>query len=286
LILIHKVEQSVRTKIKKIRLADESIVEDFVALEEPLEIQLSYLLKGQRVVRSITITMRTPGQDKDLALGFLLTEGIICNLGQVQDVIVPVDEKSGKPEENRLRVILGDAVSVDVGKMDRNFYTTSSCGICGKASLEALNMAGSNAFTGNRPKLLKEIIFILPKELLQHQSTFLKTGGLHAAGLFNANGELQTLREDVGRHNAVDKVAGSILQDNTLCPQESILLVSGRTSFEIVQKAVRAEIPFVLGVGPPSSLAVELSNTFNVTLLGFVSSERFNIYSSPERVLD
>ncbi|MBT6462209.1 MAG: formate dehydrogenase accessory sulfurtransferase FdhD [Opitutae bacterium] len=279
-------EQSVRTKIKKIRLADESIVEDFVALEEPLEIQLSYLLKGQRVVRSITITMRTPGQDKDLALGFLLTEGIICNLGQVQDVIVPVDEKSGKPEENRLRVILGDAVSVDVGKMDRNFYTTSSCGICGKASLEALNMAGSNAFTGNRPKLLKEIIFILPKELLQHQSTFLKTGGLHAAGLFNANGELQTLREDVGRHNAVDKVAGSILQDNTLCPQESILLVSGRTSFEIVQKAVRAEIPFVLGVGPPSSLAVELSNTFNVTLLGFVSSERFNIYSSPERVLD
>jgi len=280
------VEQSVRTKIKKIRLADESIVEDFVALEEPLEIQLSYLLKGQRVVRSITITMRTPGQDKDLALGFLLTEGIICNLGQVQDVIVPVDEKSGKPEENRLRVILGDAVSVDVGKMDRNFYTTSSCGICGKASLEALNMAGSNAFTGNRPKLLKEIIFILPKELLQHQSTFLKTGGLHAAGLFNANGELQTLREDVGRHNAVDKVAGSILQDNTLCPQESILLVSGRTSFEIVQKAVRAEIPFVLGVGPPSSLAVELSNTFNVTLLGFVSSERFNIYSSPERVLD
>ena len=279
-------EQSVRTKIKKIRLADESIVEDFVALEEPLEIQLSYLLKGQRVVRSITITMRTPGQDKDLALGFLLTEGIICNLGQVQDVIVPVDEKSGKPEENRLRVILGDAVSVDVGKMDRNFYTTSSCGICGKASLEALNMAGSNAFTGNRPKLLKEIIFILPKELLQHQSTFLKTGGLHAAGLFNANGELQTLREDVGRHNAVDKVAGSILKDNTLCPQESILLVSGRTSFEIVQKAVRAEIPFVLGVGPPSSLAVELSNTFNVTLLGFVSSERFNIYSSPERVLD
>ncbi|MBT5692655.1 MAG: formate dehydrogenase accessory sulfurtransferase FdhD [Opitutae bacterium] len=261
-------------------------MEDFVALEEPLEIQLSYLLKGQRVVRSITITMRTPGQDKDLALGFLLTEGIICNLGQVQDVIVPVDEKSGKPEENRLRVILGDAVSVDVGKMDRNFYTTSSCGICGKASLEALNMAGSNAFTGNRPKLLKEIIFILPKELLQHQSTFLKTGGLHAAGLFNANGELQTLREDVGRHNAVDKVAGSILQDNTLCPQESILLVSGRTSFEIVQKAVRAEIPFVLGVGPPSSLAVELSNTFNVTLLGFVSSERFNIYSSPERVLD
>ena len=255
-----------------------------MAVEEPLEIQLSYLAKGRRVVRSISITMRTPGHDKDLALGFLQTEGIICSMEQVQDVIVPVDEKSCSP--NRLRIILEDDVSVDVGKMDRNFYTTSSCGICGKASLEALNMAGSSAFTGNSPKLLKEIVFMLPKKLLQHQDTFRKTGGVHAAGLFNANGELQTLREDVGRHNAVDKVAGSILQDNTLCPQESILLVSGRTSFEIIQKAVRAEIPFVLGVGPPSSLAVELSNTFNVTLLGFVSTDRFNVYSSPERLLD
>jgi len=256
-----------------------------VAVEEPLEIQLSYVSKGQRVVRAISITMRTPGHDKELAIGFLLTEGIINAIEQIEDVSLPVDEKTCKPEENRLRVTLRDDVITDVGKMDRHFYTTSSCGICGKASLEALNMSGSNAFSGDIPNLRKEIIFLLPKNLLQQQDTFLKTGGLHAAGVFDAKGEIQISREDVGRHNAVDKVAGSILQESTLHATELILLVSGRTSFEIVQKAVRAGIPFVVGVGPPSSLAVELSHTFNMTLLGFVSSERFNIYTHPERVL-
>jgi FdhD protein len=260
-------------------------VEDFVALEEPLEIQLSHMSNGQRVVRSISITMRTPGHDKDLALGFLQTEGIICRAEQVQEVLVPIDENFCRPEENRLRIILEDDVSVDAGKMDRNFYTTSSCGICGKASLEALNMSGSKAFTGNGPKVRKETVLQLPQKLFHHQEAFIKTGGLHAAGLFDATGEMKVLREDVGRHNAVDKVAGAVLQDSVLPADESVLLVSGRTSFEIVQKAVRAGIPFVAAVGAPSSLAVELANTFNLTLLGFVNVERFNIYSSPERVL-
>jgi FdhD protein len=280
------VEQTVRTRVKKIRLTEESIVEDFVAVEEPLEIQLSYLSNGQRVVRSISITMRTPGHDKDLALGFLRTEGIICSVEQVREVLVPVDEKFCRPEENRLRIILEDDVSVDVGKMDRNFYTTSSCGICGKASLEALNMAGAKAFTGNCPKVRKETVLQLPQKLLQQQEAFLKTGGLHAVGLFDANGEIKVLREDVGRHNAVDKIAGALLQDTLLIAAESLLLVSGRTSFEIIQKAVRAGIPIIASIGSPSSMAVEIAMAFNLTLLGFVSSERFNVYSSPERFSD
>ena len=261
-------------------------MEDFVAVEEPLEIQLSYLSKGQRVVRAISITMRTPGHDKDLALGFLRTEGIICSVEQVREVLVPVDEKFCRPEENRLRIILEDDVSVDVGKMDRNFYTTSSCGICGKASLEALNMAGAKAFTGNCPKVRKETVLQLPQKLLQQQEAFLKTGGLHAVGLFDANGEIKVLREDVGRHNAVDKIAGALLQDTLLIAAESLLLVSGRTSFEIIQKAVRAGIPIIASIGSPSSMAVEIAMAFNLTLLGFVSSERFNVYSSPERFSD
>ena len=260
-------------------------MEDFVALEEPLEIQLSHISNGQRVVRPISITMRTPGQDKDLALGFLQTEGIIYSVEQVQEVLVPIDENFCRPEENRLRIILEDDVSIDAGKMDRNFYTTSSCGVCGKASLEALNMAGSKAFTGKSPKVRKATVLQLPEKLFHQQEAFIKTGGLHAAGLFDATGEMKVLREDVGRHNAVDKVAGAVLQDSMLTADESVLLVSGRTSFEIVQKAVRAGIPFVAAVGAPSSLAVELANTFNLTLLGFVNVERFNIYSSPERVL-
>jgi FdhD protein len=260
-------------------------VEDFVAVEEPLEIQLSYISKGRRVVRSISITMRTPGHDKELALGFLQTEGIICTMEQVQDVIVPDDEKTYKPEENRLRVILDDDVSVDVGKMDRNFYTTSSCGICGKASLEALKITGVKAFSSNSPKVQKNTFLHLPDKLVQQQNTFHKTGGLHAAGLFDANGDLKVLREDVGRHNAVDKIAGSTLQDKTLCAMESILLVSGRTSFEIVQKAIRTGIPIIASIGSPSSMAVEIASSFNVTLVGFIKNDVFNIYTNEDRIL-
>ena len=152
-------------------------MEDFVAVEEPFEIQLSHISNGQRVVRSISITMRTPGHDKDLALGFLRTEGIICRAEQVQEVLVPVDEKSCKPEENRIRIVLEENIAVDLDQLKRHFYTTSSCGICGKASLEALNMAGSKAFTGNCPKVRKETLLQLPQKLFQQQEAFIKTGG-------------------------------------------------------------------------------------------------------------
>ena len=220
--------------------------------------------------------MRTPGKDNELAVGFLYTEGILKNPEDVEEV--------SELENNKICVVLRDAIKVDFNQLSRHFYTSSSCGVCGKTSLEALKMGNAQPFIGATPILEQGFICKMPTLLRKHQQTFARTGGLHAAALFNTSGKIQLSNEDVGRHNAVDKVAGSILLDSSLDPAESILMVSGRTSYEILQKSIRAGIPFVAAVGAPSSLAVELANVFNVTLLGFLSEERFNVYSAPERV--
>ena len=261
------------------------MVDDAIAVEEPLEIQVSHVSAGRRVVRPVSITMRTPGEDGELALGFLCTEGILSGLEQVQEVRIASGASDCQPETNRICVVLKDDYAVDLGRLDRHFYTSSSCGVCGKASLEALSLDDATPFAGNLPKIVENVVHQLPARLRRQQETFEKTGGLHAAALFDSDGGLLVLREDVGRHNAVDKVAGAILQDPQLDPNQSVLLVSGRTSFEILQKAIRAGIPFVAAVGAPSSLAVEVASAFNVTLLGFLNDKRFNIYSGPQRVL-
>ena len=170
--------------------------------------------------------------------------------------------------------------------MERHFYTTSSCGVCGKASLEAIKLEGAVPFPGNSPGVDFQTIHSLPEKLFRSQEAFAQTGGLHASALFRPDGELVILREDVGRHNAVDKVSGALLRMSDYSVNETLLLASGRTSFEILQKAIRTGISFVAGIGAPSSLAVEMAMAFNMTLLGFVSSERFNVYSSPERLLE
>ena len=270
-------EQTVTAKVKKITSSQAEVVDDVVVVEEPLEIQLSFVNSGMRVVRSVSITMRTPGQDEELAVGFLYTEGILKNPEDVEEV--------SELENNKICVVLRDAIKVDFNQLSRHFCTSSSCGVCGKTSLEALKMGNAQPFIGATPILEQGFICEMPNLLRKHQQTFAKTGGLHAAALFNTSGKIQLSNEDVGRHNAVDKVAGSILLDSSLDPAESILMVSGRTSYEILQKSIRAGIPFVAAVGAPSSLAVELANVFNVTLLGFLSEERFNVYSAPERVL-
>ena len=269
-------EQTVRTKVKKITSSQAEVVDDVVVVEEPLEIQLSFVNGGRRVIRSVSVTMRTPGKDNELAVGFLYTEGILKNPEDVEEV--------SELENNKICVVLRDAIKVDFNQLSRHFYTSSSCGVCGKTSLEALKMGNAQPFIGATPILEQGFICKMPTLLRKHQQTFARTGGLHAAALFNTSGKIQLSNEDVGRHNAVDKVAGSILLDSSLDPAESILMVSGRTSYEILQKSIRAGIPFVAAVGAPSSLAVELANVFNVTLLGFLSEERFNVYSAPERV--
>ncbi len=258
---------------------------DALAVEEPLEIKLGYERSGNYIRRSISITMRTPGQDFDLASGFLLTEGIITDYDQIAEISGLEDQNDEKGAGQSVCVELKPEVPVDLKRLERHFYTTSSCGVCGKASLEALNLAGLKAPPADQPVFANEVIKTLPASLQRNQPGYAATGGLHGAALFDPGGDLVVLREDVGRHNAVDKVIGSQLRENRLPLHECLLLVSGRTSFEILQKALAAGIPVVAGVGAPSSLAVEVASTFNLTLIGFLRNGRFNLYSGGQRIV-
>src|SRR5262249_19207794 len=232
---------------------------DELAVEEPLEIRLGYSAAGQRVQRSISITMRTPGQDDELAAGFLLSEGIVRDRADIE-FIRPCGPAVGVLKlHNVIRVELRADVPVDMKRLERHFYTTSSCGVCGKTSLEALQVGAAPDFLLDRPILSVETVHQLPLELRKAQAILDHTGGLHGAGLFSAEGELLGLREDVGRHNAVDKLIGSELLAGRVPLRDRIILVSGRASFELMQKALMAGIPILVAVGAPSSLAVELA---------------------------
>jgi FdhD protein len=248
---------------------------DAVATEEPLEVRLGFHLLGKPAQRSLAVTMRTPGSDFDLARGFLFGEGIVDDPHDIETIEVV--------DTNILRVTVAPEVTVDMASVQRNFYTTSSCGVCGKASLEALEV-DEDPLTIDDMRLSASLIASLPDRLRTRQSLFDATGGIHAAGLFDVNGQLLDLREDVGRHNAMDKLVGAQLAKGALPLEGSVVVWSGRASFELVQKAVRAKIPVIVAVGAPSSLAVELARTFGLTLIGFARHNRFNIYSHPERI--
>jgi FdhD protein len=252
---------------------------DLLAIEEPLEIRLGYQAPEQWTTRSISITMRTPGNDFELAAGFLRGEGIIRSKRDVAEMQLPGPEGS-----NVVRVDLAPGVEFNPVRLDRHFYTTSSCGVCGKGSLDAISNQGFEAIPRGAVQFPARLIDGLPAALRNSQVTFDETGGLHAAALFSATGELLAVREDVGRHNAVDKVAGLLLMEDTPAPDGSVLLVSGRASFELVQKALASGIPILAAVGAPSTLAVELAREFDLTLVGFVRDGRFNIYSGEERI--
>ncbi len=252
-------------------------VEDRVAIEEPLEVRLGYDLDGERRTQSISITMRTPGHDADLALGFLYTEGIL----ESPDDIAIVKPCTG---DNTIRVELEDSVDVDLERLQRHFYTTSSCGVCGKASLDALRIQGAAYLPGRDGLFSRDIIVDIPDKLRAAQETFGETGGLHAAAAFDPHGEITVVREDVGRHNAVDKVVGALLTEGHLPASEMGLVVSGRASFELLQKSLLAGIPMLAAISAPSSLAVELAQEFNVTLIGFLRGDSFNIYAGEERI--
>ena len=263
------------------RFADDKFVEtspDILAVEEPLEIRIGF----GKEHRSISITMRTPGNDFELAAGFLFTEGILESANQIQTI-----KHCGKfpNNQNTIRVDLTENTEINFKKLERNFYTTSSCGVCGKTSLDALATGAKRIEITDFPCVSAEIIHQLPEVLRESQTVFDETGGLHAAALFDVQGKLIELREDVGRHNAVDKLIGKQFLDNSLPLADKILFLSGRASFELIQKAVMAQIPIVCAVGAPSSLAVEAAKEFNITLLGFVRDHRFNIYCGEERVL-
>ena len=252
-------------------------VDDRVAIEEPLEIRLGYDIDGARHTTSVSITMRTPCDDEDLATGFLYTEGIVRSA----DDIAIVKPCSG---DNTVRVELEDGVAVDLDRLQRHFYTTSSCGVCGKASLDALYAQGAQAPACPGTAFPREVLTSVPGKLRAEQATFEETGGLHAAAAFTPQGELVVVREDIGRHNAVDKVIGALLMQGALPAASLGLMVSGRASFELMQKALLAGMPLLAAVSAPSSLAVQLAREFNVTLIGFLRGDTFNIYAGEERL--
>ncbi|MBX2963654.1 MAG: formate dehydrogenase accessory sulfurtransferase FdhD [Cyclobacteriaceae bacterium] len=269
-------------EIIKVTANNREFVSDLVATEEPLEIRIGYGQLTERQQKSLSVTMRTPGHDFELALGFLFTEGVTQSLDQVESIKYCEDVGREEERENVVRVELKPEVIIDFEKLQRNFYTTSSCGVCGKSSIEAVKVNCAAISVNDR--INADLIHTLPEKLREAQRVFEHTGGLHASGLFNLRGELILLREDVGRHNALDKVVGAMLLKNELPLSYYMLLVSGRTSFELVQKAALAGIPLLAAVGAPSSLAVNLAEDCGMTLIGFIRDGKFNIYSGKERI--
>lgn len=250
--------------VQRVNAQASETVDDCLAVEEPLEIRC-----GER---PLAVTMRTPGDDYDLALGFLITEGIVQDANDIDGI-----RHWGSP--NVVRVALREGVNVDWTRLQRHFYATSSCGICGKASIDAVRVQTSPLDDGVR--IGADVIVSLPEVLRAKQATFASTGAIHATGAFLADGTLLNVREDVGRHNAVDKSIGALRRDGQ---HADLLAVSGRAGFEVVQKAIVARIPAVVAVGAPSSLAVELAREMNLTLIGFVRDGRFNVYAGEGRV--
>ncbi len=275
---------SLAIDIRKVNGENQLKTEDSVAVEEPLEIQLIAAAPEAAAAKSISITMRTPGDDNELALGFLFTESIIRSIDQVASVhhTGPIDAGSGL--RNTIRIEVRPEVPIDMDRLQRHFYTTSSCGVCGKASLDALKFAGAKSLAQVRTMFRRDTIVTMPDKLREQQHVFSQTGGLHAAAVFDPRGEIVALREDVGRHNAVDKIVGCLLTGKKLPASGLGLLVSGRASFELVQKALSAGIPLLAAVGAPSSLAVQTAREFGMTLIGFLRNGQFNIYSGYERI--
>ena len=259
-------------------------VGDVVAIEEPLEIQLSSSTAAGSAAKSISITMRTPGDDANLALGFLLTEGIIESADQIMSVGHRGEPTPDSGLQNIIRVELRPDVDVDLDRLERHFYTTSSCGVCGKTSLEALRVTGQVSLARHSVKIAREVIVSMPDRVMDQQHVFATTGGLHAAAVFDPHGEIIVVKEDVGRHNATDKAIGALLQAGRLPGNTYGLLVSGRASFELMQKALVAGIPLLAAVGAPSSLAVQTAKEFDMTLVGFLRGAKFNIYAGADRI--
>jgi FdhD protein len=269
---------TVRRKVLRIRDGAVDRRSDALAAEEPMEIRVGG--------RALTITMRTPGDDFDLAVGFLVSEGVV----RTADDVVAARYCAGATAEgintyNVVDVALDPSLPPLDASLERNFYTTSSCGLCGKASLDAVRTASTWSVADDPLRVTPALLAALPVRLREAQRVFDRTGGLHAAALFSATGELLVVREDVGRHNAVDKVIGHAVRNGLLPLRETVLMVSGRASFELVQKAVMAGIPALAAVSAPSSLAADLAEENGMTLVGFLRGSSMNVYAGADRVL-
>lgn len=267
----------IKANIMKVQRQQAVAARDMLAIEEPLEIQLLYHTGDQPVLHKVSVTMRTPGNDEELAAGFLFTEGILHDAAQIAGI--------RRDSEHTVTVLLQEGARPRLQQAERNFYTTSSCGVCGKASIEAIRTVSVFGPSVSSMQLPASLLYALPAELRKQQEIFDCTGGLHASALFDADGRFLVLKEDVGRHNALDKLIGAAFLEQRLPLDQKILLLSGRASFELIQKAAMAGIPVIAAVGAPSSLAVALAEEQGITLLGFLREERFNIYSGGQRII-
>ncbi|MCU0324621.1 MAG: formate dehydrogenase accessory sulfurtransferase FdhD [Spirosomaceae bacterium] len=271
-------------EIEKVYLDKSTETPDLVAVEEPLEIRLGFGNEQNRQQKSISVTMRTPTKhDFELALGFLFTEGIIQSIDQILSIHYCTDAGQ-QAEENIVRAELLPNIVFDSARLQRNFYSNSSCGVCGKASIESLENQHCSIIQANNFRISKAQILKLGEQITDSQVLFSHTGGLHAAALFNQNLDLQILREDVGRHNALDKLIGACLINHQISIQHSLIYLTSRAGFEIVQKVIAAQAPLLVCVGSPTSLAIDLAKKFNLTLIGFATNKRFNIYSGLQRI--
>ena len=260
-------------------------IDDLVSVEEPLEMIVRYKENNKWVDDSISITMRTPGNDEDLTIGLLFNEGIIEKFSEVGKIKFLGDKVDKYKLQNKIRLTLKNKDNLDIKRLKRNFLTNSSCGVCGKTSIDSLEIVCKTKVDKENPKINSSQISKIPDILRKNQSEFLKTGGVHASALFNKDGKLIVIREDVGRHNALDKVIGYSFKNSIFDVANQFIACSGRLSFELVQKTIMANIGLLMGVGAPTSLAIDLAKRFDITLIGFVKSDSFNIYCGKNRIL-
>ena len=275
----------IKYNITKLKGSIKEEVQDHVSVEEPLEMSLKFKKEDKWNIENISITMRTPGNDEDLVSGFLYNERIIENINEIEKV-----EKKGETVgdynlQNKIEATINNTKNLDIGKIKKNFITNSSCGVCGKTSLDSIEVLKTNKIDLSFPKINYNIILKSPELLQNNQSEFSKTGGIHASALIGGKGEVIAIREDVGRHNALDKLIGHALKNKIIKPENQFIACSGRLNFELVQKALMSNIGLMAGVGAPTSLAIDLAKRFNMTLVGFVKQDSFNIYSNKERII-
>ena len=275
----------IKYNVSKIKSSKEEVIKDSVSVEEPLEMRLKYNKDGKLETQNISITMRTPGNDEDLIRGFLFNERIIENMNEIDNVQHIGDPVGDYNLHNTIEATINKTDNLDIGKLKRNFVTNSSCGVCGKTSLDSIEVLKNDKLDLSFPKIKEDIILKSPSLLMNEQSEFAKTGGIHASALIDEAGNVIATREDVGRHNALDKLLGHSIQNGLLDPKVQFIACSGRLNFELVQKGLMANIGIMAGVGAPTSLAVDLAKRFDMTLLGFVKESGFNIYSNKERII-
>jgi FdhD protein len=272
-------------KVNKFKSDTHEEKDDLISIEEPLEISLKFEKDNQTITQLLSITMRTPGQDEDLVRGFLYNEQIIKDIKHISSIEKFGDKVGQYNIQNKILVTLNDSSNVDIAKIKRDFLTNSSCGVCGKSSLDALEVIKQDKTPKLEPKLNSKIIISAPDTLRNNQAEFAQTGGIHASGLFNKDGTLINVKEDVGRHNALDKLIGNALINGQIDPSNQFITCSGRLNFELIQKVLMTNIGIVIGVGAPTSLAIDLANKFDMTLIGFVKKDSYNVYTNSQKVI-